>query len=350
MPVRVFADGANRADRKAQLAKVVADIAPRVQHLDIAMARERRRRQCRGQAGARPRSLPHHRQLLRQRTRQAKSAPRSIRNACPAFARTRSSRSSIPTSSSPSTTATSSSSTAPMRNCCSRSGPINDTSSVPWTMFNDNVSMGFFDVYDQYILNLLYDPRIKAGMTVQEVKAVLPRGAGGRAGLGDEGERSAGVRRREHRCVERVMSGSTCERMRTQSDWIADAQLLSHVWCRRTIVGMTTPTTADHQLRLQIAFSDPIPPRQQRRAARRPVLVAHARQAVLGQRMVGQDRQALVALLAGDAKQQFAHRLGRPAEPVHHVDAKCIGVLLGLARIGCGRPASARQRSARRSR
>ena len=53
-------------------------------------------------------------------------------------------------------------------------GPINDTSSVPWTMFNDNVSMGYFDVYDQYILNLLYDPRIKAGMTVQEVKEVLP--------------------------------------------------------------------------------------------------------------------------------------------------------------------------------
>jgi hypothetical protein len=41
-------------------------------------------------------------------------------------------------------------------------------------MFNDNVSMGYFDVYDQYLLNLLYDPRIKAGMTVQEVKAALP--------------------------------------------------------------------------------------------------------------------------------------------------------------------------------
>ena len=53
-------------------------------------------------------------------------------------------------------------------------GPINDTSSVPWTMFNDNVSMGFFDVYDQYILNILYDPRIKAGMTVAEVREVLP--------------------------------------------------------------------------------------------------------------------------------------------------------------------------------
>src|SRR6266581_811447 len=36
-PVRVFAEG-SRADRKVQLAKVVADIAQRVQHLDIAMA------------------------------------------------------------------------------------------------------------------------------------------------------------------------------------------------------------------------------------------------------------------------------------------------------------------------
>ena len=38
MPVRVFADGANRADRKAQLARVVADIGQRIQHLDIAIA------------------------------------------------------------------------------------------------------------------------------------------------------------------------------------------------------------------------------------------------------------------------------------------------------------------------
>ena len=53
-------------------------------------------------------------------------------------------------------------------------GPINDDESVPWTMFNDAVQMGFFDVYDQYLLNILYDPRIKAGMTVAEVKAVLP--------------------------------------------------------------------------------------------------------------------------------------------------------------------------------
>src|ERR1700736_303607 len=37
MPVRVFAEG-NRPDRKAQLAKVVADIGQRIAHLDIAMA------------------------------------------------------------------------------------------------------------------------------------------------------------------------------------------------------------------------------------------------------------------------------------------------------------------------
>src|ERR1044072_7113759 len=37
-PVRVFAEGSNRADRKAQLAKIVGDIASRVRHLDIAMA------------------------------------------------------------------------------------------------------------------------------------------------------------------------------------------------------------------------------------------------------------------------------------------------------------------------
>jgi hypothetical protein len=53
-------------------------------------------------------------------------------------------------------------------------GPINDTNSVPWTMFNDNVQMGFFDIYDQYILNILYDPRIRPGMKAVEVRAVLP--------------------------------------------------------------------------------------------------------------------------------------------------------------------------------
>jgi hypothetical protein len=53
-------------------------------------------------------------------------------------------------------------------------GPINDTDAVPWTMFNDRVQKGFFDVFDQLILNILYDPRIHAGMTSAEARTVLP--------------------------------------------------------------------------------------------------------------------------------------------------------------------------------
>jgi hypothetical protein len=53
-------------------------------------------------------------------------------------------------------------------------GPINDDPSVPWTMFNDDVQLGFFGVYDQYMLNILYDSRIRPGMTVGQVLAILP--------------------------------------------------------------------------------------------------------------------------------------------------------------------------------
>lgn len=52
-------------------------------------------------------------------------------------------------------------------------GPINDDDSVPWTMFNDNVQMGFFDLYDQYLLNLLYHPRMRPGMNRDEARAVI---------------------------------------------------------------------------------------------------------------------------------------------------------------------------------
>ena len=36
-------------------------------------------------------------------------------------------------------------------------------------MFNDDVQLGFFGVYDQYLLNILYHPRIRPGMTREEV-------------------------------------------------------------------------------------------------------------------------------------------------------------------------------------
>jgi len=53
-------------------------------------------------------------------------------------------------------------------------GPIRDDDTVPWTMFNDDVQMGFFDVYDQHLLNIVYDPAVRAGMTRAEVRAILP--------------------------------------------------------------------------------------------------------------------------------------------------------------------------------
>jgi hypothetical protein len=53
-------------------------------------------------------------------------------------------------------------------------GPIRDDPTVPWTMFNDDVQKGFFDRYDQYILNILYHPRVHAGMTRRQVRKLLP--------------------------------------------------------------------------------------------------------------------------------------------------------------------------------
>jgi hypothetical protein len=171
-PVRVFADG-NRADRKAQLAKIVADIASRVQHLDIAMAGNLEDANVQVK-------LVRDRDLQRtiatfygsERAREIKS---SLDPQCLSGFR-KNEKFEIEHSD---VILTIDNGDFVFFDCAYEEllqslGPINDTESVPWTMFNDNVSMGYFDVYDQYLLNLLYDPRIKPGMTVQDVKAVLP--------------------------------------------------------------------------------------------------------------------------------------------------------------------------------
>jgi hypothetical protein len=173
MPVRVFAEGAARADRRAQLAKVVADIGQRVQHLDIDMAAS-------SDTANVVVNLVRDRDLSRTITsfygqERAKEIRASLDPQCLSGFR-KNERFEIEHSD---VILTVDSGDFVFLDCAYEEllqslGPINDTSTVPWTMFNDNVSMGFFDVYDQYILNLLYDPRIKAGMTVAEVKAVLP--------------------------------------------------------------------------------------------------------------------------------------------------------------------------------
>jgi hypothetical protein len=172
MPVRVFPDG-NRPDRKAQLAKVIADIGERVQHLDIAMAET--------SDGANVLvKLVRDRDLYRTITTfygsdRAREIKTSLDPQCLSGFR-KNDKYEIEHSD---VILTVDNGDFIFLDCAYEEllqslGPINDTSSVPWTMFNDNVSMGFFDVYDQYIMNILYDPRIKAGMTVAEVKAVLP--------------------------------------------------------------------------------------------------------------------------------------------------------------------------------
>src|SRR5437762_1180525 len=172
VPVRVFADG-TRADRKAQLAKIVADIAARVQHLDIAMADS-------NDAANVLVKLVRDRDLYRTITtfyggERAKEIKSSLDPQCLSGFR-KNEKFEIERSD---VILTVDVSDFVFLDCAYEEllqslGPINDTATVPWTMFNDNVSMGYFDVYDQYLLNLLYNPRIKAGMTVQEVQAVLP--------------------------------------------------------------------------------------------------------------------------------------------------------------------------------
>jgi len=172
-PVRVFADGVNRADRKAQLAKIVGDIARRVQHLDIAMAES-------GEDANVVVKLVRDRDLYRtmsafygsERAREMKS---SLDPQCLSGFR-KNEKYQIEHSD---VILTVDNGDFIFFDCAYEEllqslGPINDTSTIPWTMFNDSVQMGYFDVYDQYLLNILYDPRIRPGMTVAEVRAVLP--------------------------------------------------------------------------------------------------------------------------------------------------------------------------------
>jgi len=172
-PVRVFADGANRADRKAQLAKIVGDIGGRVQHLDIAMAEN-------GEEANVVVKLVRDRDLYRtmsafygsERAREMKA---SLDPQCLSGFR-KNEKYQIEHSD---VILTVDNGDFIFFDCAYEEllqslGPINDTSTIPWTMFNDSVQMGYFDVYDQYLLNILYDPRIRPGMTIAEVRAVLP--------------------------------------------------------------------------------------------------------------------------------------------------------------------------------
>jgi hypothetical protein len=173
VPVRVYVDNRARPDRTAQVAEVVADIKNRIANLDIAMTADK------SAANVEVR-------LIRER-----DFARTLRQA---FGRQQSAR--IQKSLDPQCLSgfrkdaelrivqsdvflVADASDFIFYDCAYEEllqslGPINDTEKIPWTMFNDKVSMGFFDVYDQYILNILYHPRVRPGMTRAQVRALLP--------------------------------------------------------------------------------------------------------------------------------------------------------------------------------
>lgn len=170
-PVRVFATGPPR--RKAQLAAIVADIGRRVQHLDIAMAAS-------ADAANVTVNLVRDRDFDRAIAKAyGKARAREIRTSLDPQCLSGFSKNENYEIQRSDIFLTTDAGDFIFHDCAYEEllqslGPISDTDAIPWTMFNDEVQMGYFDVYDQYILNILYDPRIKAGMTVDEVGAVLP--------------------------------------------------------------------------------------------------------------------------------------------------------------------------------
>jgi hypothetical protein len=51
---------------------------------------------------------------------------------------------------------------------------MNHADDVPWTTLNQNRSVGYLSVYDRAMLLMLYDPKLRAGMTRSEVQDLLP--------------------------------------------------------------------------------------------------------------------------------------------------------------------------------
>jgi hypothetical protein len=173
-PVRVYVESHARPDRRAEVTEVIADIRARIQHLDIAVTNSIRETNLavnlvrdRDRARAIRKVYGRDRAGLIQRS----LAPQCLSG----FRKDETFR--IMHSD---VIIVADAGDFIFYDCAYEEllqalGPINDTNSVPWTMFNDNVQMGFFDIYDQYILNILYDPRIRPGMKAEEVHAVLPQ-------------------------------------------------------------------------------------------------------------------------------------------------------------------------------
>ena len=172
-PIRVYVDNRAQPDRSAQVAEVVTDIRARIRDIDIAMTGKRSEAQIIVSL-VRDSDLAHAIRALYGIDR-ARRIQRSLEPQClSGFRKDESSRilhSDV--------LIVADAGDFVFYDCIYEEllqslGPINDDTTVPWTMFNDDVQMGYFDVYDQYLLNILYDRRIRPGMTRAEVEALLP--------------------------------------------------------------------------------------------------------------------------------------------------------------------------------
>ncbi len=172
-PIRIFVESHGLPDRRPQIAAIVDDIRAHVNHLDVAITNDRREANFVVRLVG-DRNLAQTIRTLYGKDR-AKQIQQSLSPQCLSGIgkderfRIRRAEAIVPVDAGDFT----------FYDCAYEEllqalGAINDDSSVPWTMFNDDVQMGFFDVYDQYLLNILYDPRIRPGMTKDEVDALLP--------------------------------------------------------------------------------------------------------------------------------------------------------------------------------
>ena len=54
-------------------------------------------------------------------------------------------------------------------------GLMNHADDIPWTTLNQGRSVGYLSVYDRAMLQMLYDPKIRAGMSRFDVQMLLPQ-------------------------------------------------------------------------------------------------------------------------------------------------------------------------------
>jgi len=174
MPVRVFADSRAKPDRRKEVASVVEDIASKVRGLDIAMADSRKDANV-NVTLVRDRDIE---KTIRQfyGREQAAKIVKSLEPQCLSGFR----KDDLYRIQHSDVIVVVDAGDFIFLDCIYEEllqalGPINDDDDLPWTMFNDEVQMGYFDIFDQYLLNILYDPRIRAGMTKDQVNELLPQ-------------------------------------------------------------------------------------------------------------------------------------------------------------------------------